>query len=88
MRDIREAGIGFLILEHTTSFDRVGTSTDHEVEVLPTDRIFLSAEYGKTRPNPNIKFRRVVLGCVRVLQFSSVKTSVARQVGTDRNQKN
>jgi hypothetical protein len=33
-------GIRFLVLEYTTSFDRVGTSTDHEVEVLPSDRIF------------------------------------------------
>ena len=29
-------------LEYAASFDRVGTSTDHEVEVFPRDRIWAS----------------------------------------------
>jgi|SRR6266850_1403475 len=36
----RGGGMRLLVLEYTTSFDIVGISTDHEVEVLPTDRIF------------------------------------------------
>ena len=56
--------IRFVDLEYTTSFDREGTSTDHEVEgVLPRDRIIERLNTGKTPPSLRHEFRPCSHGC-------------------------
>lgn len=68
--------IRFVDLEYTTSFDREGTSTDHEVEgVLPKDRIQVieRLNLGKPRRVSDMNFGRVRIAangnkcCRRVL---------------------
>ena len=56
--------IRFADLEYTTSIDREGTSTDHEVEgMLPRDRIIERLISGKTPPSLRHEFWACLYRC-------------------------